>query len=74
MVYGRSLRRRRSPFEQGGGKEAFYHSLVLTIPGSDAGQNSAPDIQVIDENGNVVEEFSLSTENQPLYQMRISRN
>lgn len=52
--------------------QPFYHSLLLTIPASDD-LKGAPGVQVIDDKGNVVEEFSLSTENQPLYQMRISR-
>ena len=62
-----------APVNRVGGKQAFYHSLVLTIPESDD-EKSAPGVQVIDDQGNIVEEFSLSTENQPLYQMRISRN
>lgn len=59
---------------QGGDSQPFFHSLLLTIPGGKGSSLNSPKIQVIDNNGNVVEEFILSSENQALYQKRISRN
>jgi hypothetical protein len=74
-----------APLSQGGGSHPFFHALVLSLPGTeDEGDDKVkgkgrknikadfPSIQVIDTDGNVIEEFSLSRENQPLYQMRIS--
>lgn len=66
-----------APVSQGGGSLPFYHALVLTIPGENKEMEEekkprGPSVQVIDNKGNMVEEFTLGQENQPLYQMRIS--
>lgn len=55
----------------------FHHALILTIPGDrkpfeKERKIQDPQVQVIDNKGNIVEEFTLGQENQPLYQMRIS--
>lgn len=66
-----------APFSHGGGSKPFYHTLVLTIPGNIESTEvqkkpQRPTVQVIDNMGHIVEEFSLGQENQPVYQMRIS--
>lgn len=66
-----------APLSQGGGTLPFYHTLVLTIPGNQENVETekkpkGPSVQVIDNKGNIVEEFTLGQDNQPLYQMRIS--
>lgn len=52
--------------------KSFFHSLVMTIPEGKGDDKKAPTIQVIDNRGNTIEEFSLNPDDQPLYQMRIS--
>jgi hypothetical protein len=66
-----------APLSQGGGSLPFYHSLILTIPGDQEdvekeNKPQGPSVQVIDNRGYVIEEFTLGQEHQPLYQMRIS--
>lgn len=52
--------------------KAFYHFILLTIP-SELGK--FPVVQVIDIQGVVRDEFSLSPiPEQPIFQMRISQN
>lgn len=72
------------PLNQAEGSRPFYHALVLTIPGDHEQSEKekklkvpvvpVPKVQVIDSSGNVIEEFTLSQDNQALYQMRISKN
>jgi hypothetical protein len=67
-----------APLSQGGGNIPFYHGLVLTIPGDketkEKGKQKVPGVQVIDIEGNTIEEFLIGPDSHPLYQMRISRN
>lgn len=63
-----------APLSQGGGSHPFFHCLLLNIPAETAEKNKEPTVQVIDNTGKIIDEFILDSENQPLYQMRISRN
>lgn len=63
-----------APLSQGGGSNPFFHCLILTIPAEGDEKNKDPRIKVIDNSGEVIGEFILNSQNQPLYQMRISRN
>lgn len=58
-----------APLEAKGGSNAFYHSLLLTIP--PAGSADAPKVEALDLNGDVVDAFELRPQQQPLHQLRI---
>lgn len=52
--------------------QPFHHCLVLTIPGEIEGEKAVPIVRVLDGAGQEINVFELSSENQPVYQMRIS--
>jgi hypothetical protein len=58
---------------KGGSNSPFSHALLLTIP--EAGgkeEQKGPSLQIIDEQGTVIDTFELKSRAQPLFQMRIS--